>query len=159
MKIACIAQLVNVIAPIMTQTGGKAWAQTIFYPFMHVSKYGRGSVLQPITASTTHDTKQYTDVPDVDSLAVVNEENGELTVFAVNRDMTDTIPLSVKLINFTNYKPVEYIEMSGYDLESTNTADSSPVVPKKRPLPVLTENALTVKLNPLSWNVIRLKKG
>ena len=30
-KIACMAQLVNVIAPIMTRNGGGAWAQTIFY--------------------------------------------------------------------------------------------------------------------------------
>ena len=37
----CFAQLVNVIAPIMTENGGKAWAQTIFYPFMHTSNYGR----------------------------------------------------------------------------------------------------------------------
>ena len=41
-KIACLAQLVNVIAPIMTRQGGGAWRQTIFYPFMHASNYGRG---------------------------------------------------------------------------------------------------------------------
>ena len=41
-KMACLAQLVNVIAPIMTENGGKAWAQTIFYPFMYASVYGNG---------------------------------------------------------------------------------------------------------------------
>ncbi|MDR1466391.1 MAG: alpha-N-arabinofuranosidase, partial [Treponema sp.] len=40
-KIACLAQLVNVIAPIMTEIGGAAWRQTIFYPFALTSKYGR----------------------------------------------------------------------------------------------------------------------
>ena len=46
-KMACLAQLVNVIAPIMTENDGGAWRQTIFYPFLHASKYGRGIALQP----------------------------------------------------------------------------------------------------------------
>ncbi len=46
-KIACLAQLVNVIAPVMTERGGgPAWRQTIFYPFFHASRYGRGVVLR-----------------------------------------------------------------------------------------------------------------
>ena len=45
-KAACLAQLVNVIAPIMTETGGPAWRQTIFYPFAHFSRMGRGRVLR-----------------------------------------------------------------------------------------------------------------
>ena len=44
-KIACIAQLVNAIAPIQTVTGGPAWRQTIYYPFLHASRFGRGTVL------------------------------------------------------------------------------------------------------------------
>jgi len=39
-KSACLAQLVNVIAPIMTETGGPAWRQTIFFPFAHISRFG-----------------------------------------------------------------------------------------------------------------------
>jgi alpha-N-arabinofuranosidase len=37
---------VNVIAPIMTETGGKAWRQTIFYPFAQMSRLARGEVLR-----------------------------------------------------------------------------------------------------------------
>ena len=44
-KAACLAQLVNVIAPIMTETGGPAWRQTIFHPFAQMSRLGRGAVL------------------------------------------------------------------------------------------------------------------
>src|ERR1044071_1476201 len=46
-KAACLAQLVNVIAPIMTETGGPAWRQTIFHPFADFSRFGRGQVLRP----------------------------------------------------------------------------------------------------------------
>ena len=45
-KVACLAQLVNAIAPIMTETGGPAWRQTIFFPFADMSNLGRGRVLQ-----------------------------------------------------------------------------------------------------------------
>jgi alpha-N-arabinofuranosidase len=45
-KVGCLAQLVNVIAPIMTETGGPAWRQTIFYPFADFSNLGRGNVLR-----------------------------------------------------------------------------------------------------------------
>ncbi|GAB4003495.1 hypothetical protein GCM10029992_45410 [Glycomyces albus] len=43
---ACLAQLVNVIGPIMTEPGGPAWRQTTFYPFAEASRYGRGQVLR-----------------------------------------------------------------------------------------------------------------
>ena len=45
-RIACIAQLVNVIAPIMTEPKGLAWRQTIYYPYYFASRYGRGEALQ-----------------------------------------------------------------------------------------------------------------
>ena len=47
-KIGCLAQLVNVIAPIRTEPGGPAWRQTIFHPFALTSRYGRGTVLRPM---------------------------------------------------------------------------------------------------------------
>ena len=45
-KIACIAQLVNVIAPIMTEPRAPAWGQTIYYPYYFASVFGRGTALQ-----------------------------------------------------------------------------------------------------------------
>ena len=54
---ACLAQLVNVIAPIMTETGGPAWRQTIFYPFAQMSNFGRGDVLRAIVTSDTYATE------------------------------------------------------------------------------------------------------
>ena len=54
-KIACLAQLVNVIAPIMTENGGKAWAQTIFYPFFYASLYGNGEALRALSESDTYE--------------------------------------------------------------------------------------------------------
>lgn len=96
-KMACLAQLVNVIAPIMTDTGGGSWRQTIFYPFMHTSLFGRGTALVPLIQSPKYDTKQITDVPYLEAIAVHNEEQGEVTVFAVNRHLEESLPLEVDL--------------------------------------------------------------
>ena len=42
---ASLAQLVNVIAPIMTEPGGRAWKQTTFHPFALTSQHASGTVL------------------------------------------------------------------------------------------------------------------
>ena len=50
MKMACLAQLVNVIAPIMTETNGPSMeADDLTIRILHASKYGRGVALQPVT--------------------------------------------------------------------------------------------------------------
>ena len=92
-KMACMAQLVNVIAPIMTEASGRAWRQTIFYPYLHASKYGRGCALNPVISSPVYDCKAFTDVPYLESTGVYNEETEELTIFAVNRHLSEELEL------------------------------------------------------------------
>ena len=58
-KAACLAQLVNVIAPIMTETGGPAWRQTIFHPFAQVIRHGRGRVLRALVNSPSDAAKYF----------------------------------------------------------------------------------------------------
>ena len=58
-RCACLAQLVNVIAPIMTETGGPAWRQTIFYPFAQMSRFGRGRVLRARVDCETYAASYY----------------------------------------------------------------------------------------------------
>ncbi len=157
-KVACLAQLVNVIAPIMTENGGKAWAQTIYWPYLHASKYGRGYALNGVLQTTKHDTKGFSDVGDIDCVSVWNDENEELTVFAVNRDFDEDNLLSINLKDFEGYKPVEQIVLEGCDIKAENTASNSPVKPVSKTLDGVYESVKDVKLSPLSWNVIRFKK-
>lgn len=157
-KIACIAQLVNVIAPIMTENGGKVWEQTIFYPFMHLSNYGRGYTLHTEIDSPKHDTKEFTDVPDVESLATLSEDGENLTVFAVNRNLDEDVMLDVSLLDFDGFRIIDAIEMSGYDVKAENGVKSCPVKPFKKENPVIDGKVMSVPLKPLSWNVIRLAK-
>lgn len=156
-KIACMAQLVNVIAPIMTEeNGGAAWRQTIFYPLLHASKYGRGIALQPVLSSPKHDTMDYTDVTDVESVAVWNPEKEELTVFAVNRSVTDDLILECDLRSFEDYKLKEHIVLEHEDMKAVNSAGLSPVLPKT--VTDRTEGdkgAFRSLLTKTSWNVFR----
>lgn len=157
-KIACLAQLVNVIAPIMTDDGGKAWKQTIFYPFMFASKYGRGYALNGITDTSMYSTKWYSDVPDVDTASVLSEDETMLTIFAVNRDMKDSITLETKLLDFEGFSPVIYKTIENTDPEAINTKSEEKVFPTDKKLPVLEDGKMNVSLSPMSWNMIVLKK-
>ncbi|MCD7887608.1 MAG: alpha-N-arabinofuranosidase [Clostridiales bacterium] len=156
-KMACLAQLVNVIAPIMTEKDGTAWRQTIYYPYLHASKYGRGVALQPVLSSSKHDTKDYTDVTDVDSVAVWNEENQEVTIFAVNRDLNDAIDFQCDVRSFAGYGLLEHIVLTSDDLKTTNGPDGEKVAPVLATGSKVEDGIFSARLHPASWNVIRLK--
>lgn len=157
-KMACLAQLVNVIAPIMTETNGVAWQQTIFYPFMHASRYGRGIALQPVLNSTKHDTKEFTDVNDVESVAVYNESAEEVTIFAVNRDLNDSVAFECDVRSFEGYRLIEHIVLESDDLSAVNSPVHQKVAPKQSTGTVLNNGVISARLNKASWNVIRLGK-
>lgn len=156
---ACLAQLVNVIAPIMTENGGRAWKQTIYYPYLHASRYGRGVSLQPIVDSPVYDSKDFTDVPYLDSAVVYNEAEEEITIFAVNRHLEQSLELTCDVRSFEGFKLVEFIVMEHEDLKAVNTADEEKVKPHHRGQAKLDSGMLTASLAKASWNVIRLKKG
>jgi alpha-N-arabinofuranosidase len=158
-KMACMAQLVNVIAPIMTEEEGPAWKQTIYYPLLHASKFGRGIALQPVLSSSKHDTMDYTDVTDVESIAVWNEEKDEVTVFAVNRSVTDDIVLDLDLRSFKDYKLAEHIVLEHNDMKAVNTADTQAVTPKTvSDRTELDGDLYRANLTKTSWNVLRFTK-
>ena len=158
-KMACLAQLVNVIAPIMTEENGPAWKQTIYYPYLHASKYGRGIALQPVLSSPKHDTIDFTDVTDIESIAVYNEENNEVTIFAVNRNLEEEIILTCDVKSFNDYKIIEHIVLENNDMKIVNSPKNEAVTPKCLDRSELNDGILTSSLGKASWNVIRLGKS
>ena len=157
-KIACLAQLVNVIAPIMTENGGRAFRQTIFYPFKLMSKYARGEALKPIVESPKYDCKEFTDVPYLETILTFDEENDEVVFFGVNRSMDEKMLLELKLPGFDGYKAVSFESMDGYGVLETNGFDSEKVTMHHNPVPETDGFVTTAELKPLSFNVIRFKK-
>ncbi|MFF8386479.1 arabinosylfuranosidase ArfA [Streptomyces kanasensis] len=155
--VACLAQLVNVIAPIMTEPGGPAWRQTTFHPFAQASRYGRGVVLDVRAESPTYRTAAYGEVPLLHATAVRDPESGTVTVFAVNRDQSRPLPLRVALPGLGVSRIVEHSVLSDADPDARNTlAEPERVVPHTGHGARLEAGTLDVALEPLSWNVIRL---
>ncbi|NOU86395.1 alpha-N-arabinofuranosidase [Paenibacillus sp. LMG 31460] len=158
-KMACLAQLVNVIAPIMTANGGAAWKQTIYYPYMHTSVFGRGTVLVPLIKSPKYDAKDYTDVPYLEAVAVHNEDKSEVTIFAVNRHLEEALPLELDLRSFGECRIIEHIVLENDDLKASNTIDAQDrVKPHTGGNAAISSNSqIQAILGKASWNVIRLK--
>ncbi|MER7972013.1 alpha-N-arabinofuranosidase [Streptomyces sp. NPDC096080] len=154
--VACLAQLVNVIAPIMTEPGGPAWRQTTFFPFAQASRHGRGQVLDVRVDSPTHDTRRFGET-DLLHATAVRADDGTVTVFAVNRSRTAPLPLEVALTGLGTTAVVEHSVLADDDPDARNTLrEPDRVVPHPAEGTTLTDGVLRAVLEPLSWNVIRL---
>ncbi|MCL2772582.1 MAG: alpha-N-arabinofuranosidase [Oscillospiraceae bacterium] len=155
-KIACLAQLVNVIAPILTDDAN-AIRQTIFYPYMHASKFGRGTALQTLVECDKYDCPEYTGAPYIDSIAVETDKG--VTLFAVNRSSEEVV-LECDAGGYKGSKEPSHIAMFEDDIFATNTFDRPDTVKPKVMNDITCESSkstctIKTKLNPVSWNVIQ----
>ena len=82
--LACFAQLVNVIAPIMTEPGGQAWRQPTFFPIATAAGLARGEVLDLRIAGDTYVSQRHGVVPTVTAAATIDAD-GNLALFLTNR--------------------------------------------------------------------------
>jgi alpha-N-arabinofuranosidase len=157
-KLACIAQLVNVIAPIMTDPKGAAWRQTIYYPYYFASRFGRGTALQLAVNSPGYDAEVADNVPYLDISGVHDEENGTLTFFAVNRHATETLDVEVSLEGFTADQVIDHQVMTHANLEAVNSAtDQTNVAPAKGSGASVADGKLSLRVAPHSYQMIRVK--
>ena len=157
-KIACLAQLVNVIAPIMTDKDGGAWKQTIFYPFLHASAYGRGSAIKCDVTTGTHDTEGYKDVTDVEAVSVLSKDGSQLTLFAVNRLTGEDAEAEVKLSGFDGFRPVSWKALESDDMLVRNSSEEQRVAPVEKSDYEFNGGILKATLKAASWNVIIFRK-
>jgi alpha-L-arabinofuranosidase len=157
-KIACLAQLVNVIAPIRTEPGGPAWRQPTYHPFALTSRHGRGTVLRVEPRGPMYETSWLGEVPVVDATAVLDEESGAVTLFAVNRDQVRAVPLEVDVRACRGLAEGEHVAVADEDPDATNdAARPDRVTPRRLADPKVADGRLEVLLPPVSWNMIRLR--
>lgn len=155
-KIACLAQLVNVIAPIMTNSDGQpsVWYQSIFYPFMQLSNYGRGTVIDTVMDVPAYSTEDINVVPYVDSVSVVNSETNQLVIFVENKSK-ETIEFKSKIENLKLSSVVLATEFAGYGLKQTNENQEMRI--KFQTRNQLNGDDFNAELKPLSWNMFCIK--
>ncbi len=153
---ASLAQLVNVIAPIMTEPGGRSWRQTIFHPFAQASAFAVGDVLRVAIDVPTYETAQHGDAALVDAVATHDPESGAVTIFAVNRSQTGPVRVEVDARSLPGLRSVAATTLSNPDHTWTATADDDTTV-APRPVPAtFADGRLTLEVPAVSWNVIRL---
>ena len=152
---ASLAQLVNVIAPIMTEPGGPAWRQTTFFPFSVTSRLARGEVLTPRIDVGTYETSAYGDAPLVD--AVVTADADGAAVFLVNRSQTEAIEVSVDVSALAVSGIDEAVTLWDDDVYAKNSlADQNRVGLKPLEGVVVADGVVTVTLPPVSWSALAL---
>jgi alpha-N-arabinofuranosidase len=159
-SIGCLAQLVNVIAPIMTDPGGAAWRQPIYHPFALTSRHGRGTVLRVEARGPVHETAEHGEVPLLDAVAVLGDEPADVVLFAVNRHQHETMTVDVDLRAMPELSAAEHVSLADDDPEAVNDAQHPDrVAPRTMDSPKPDGGRLQVVLPALSWNMIRLTTG
>jgi alpha-N-arabinofuranosidase len=154
---ASLAQLVNVIAPIMTEPGGASWRQTTFFPFSVTSRLARGEVLRPRIDVGTYDTALYGAAPLVDSVVTADAETGTSAVFLVNRSQTESIEVTIDVAGLGASVIAEALTLHDADPYAKNTfAEQTRVGLSPLAGSMLVDGTLTVTLPPVSWSAIAL---
>jgi alpha-L-arabinofuranosidase len=154
---ASLAQLVNVIAPIMTEPGGIAWKQTTFFPFALTSLLATGSALDVKLDVSSYDTKVYGTVPLVDAVATHDAETGQSAVFLVNRSLTEEVTVTVDIAALGDTRVVNAQTLSDSDIYAKNTLDAPERVGLTPNDSVTVNNGeLTIVLPPVSWTALSL---
>lgn len=156
---ASLAQLVNVIAPIMTEPGGRSWKQTTFHPFALTARYAAGDVLRLAIDAPTHATEKFGEVSAIDTVATHDPETGDVVVFVVNRSIDDELELAVDVRGAGDLQLVEAITFAHSDTMWQATADDpDTVLPRGNDSAAVDGERLTAMLPSVSWSMLRLAK-
>jgi alpha-L-arabinofuranosidase len=157
-RIACQAQLTNVIAPIRTEPGGPAWRQTTFHPFALTAAHARGVALRVEPVSPEVRTALHGAVPALDAAATHDADSGVVSLFLVNRSLEAALPVEVSLhgLPVMSVGTHQVIAADG-DVRRRNTATAPDrVVPRPGADARTTPGCLQVTLPAASWSVLTL---
>ncbi len=135
-KMANMAQLVNVIAPIFAEEDGM-FKQTIYYPLQLFAQHVNGTALDVYVDCDTYDTDRFflglgesqaqlDDVPYLDVSATYNAE-GEVFICVVNRHQNEAIETELIAQTGVFDGALEVFEVNGPSPKSMNDFDQEPV--------------------------------
>ena len=154
---ASLAQLVNVIAPIMTEPGGPAWRQTTFFPFALTSRLAVGVALDVKLESDHYETTAYGEVSVVDAVATHDAEHGRTAIFLVNRSLDAPTTVTIDISDLQDLTIEEALTLADDDIYAANTlSDQNRVGVASNTSARIESGRLTVKLPAVSWTAIAL---
>jgi alpha-L-arabinofuranosidase len=153
-KIACLAQLVNVIAPIMTDANG-LFRQTIYHPYSWALQFARGAALSLLVESPTYDVTGMDGVPYLDAAGTYDKDNRKVSLFALNRDLSKSHEVE---IFWEDAPPAEVhasLVLTGDDLKAVNSFDAPQrVTPHAFEKPSTSGGRTRFEVPPRSYTVI-----
>jgi alpha-N-arabinofuranosidase len=163
-RVACLAQIVNVIAPLVTSPTG-ILRQSIYFPYAMVLKYARGRMLDINVESETYpiraqglrpDFARNADVPFLDVVATYDAQEKRIAVFALNRDLESERELALSFDDITPSKVLACETVTGPDLKAFNTFENPNKVVTSKLDAAKAGARMTVKLPARSYTVVHL---
>jgi alpha-L-arabinofuranosidase len=154
-KLACLAQLVNVIAPIATNANG-LFRQTIYYPYSWGLHTARGAVLNLLVESPVYEVPGIGTVPYLDVVGTFAKEEGNVALFILNRDLSAAHEVDVVWEDASPKRAVSATVLTGKDLKAFNSFASPTVVaPAELEKPVTSSGHTKFELPPHSYTVLQ----
>jgi alpha-L-arabinofuranosidase len=164
-KLACLAQLINVIAPIMTNPDGM-FRQTTYYPYSWALQYARGAALNLLVESSTYDVKgpltggargeASEQVPHVDVAGSLNSADGSLSLFILNRDLVKSHNIEVVWEDQAPSRVGATSLLTGDDLKAVNSFQApQKVAPQAFPKPSLSGKTAKFEVPAHSYTMIQ----
>ncbi|MGA8272263.1 MAG: alpha-N-arabinofuranosidase [Candidatus Sulfotelmatobacter sp.] len=154
-KLACLAQLVNVIAPIMTDANG-LFQQTIYYPYSWALQFARGAVLNLLVESSTYEVSGLNDVAHVDVAGALDRSDGKLSLFILNRDLNNSHEVEVVWEDAAPARWVSASLLTGDDLKASNSfAAPKRVAPQTFKVPGASGDRTRFEVPAHSYSVIQ----
>lgn len=168
-KVACLAQLVNVIAPIMTNEDG-ILRQSIYYPYAWALQHAHGSALSVSQEGPGYEVATlgrpiesiglaapgFGNVPYLDVVVTLDSEKKTAAIFVLNRDLANAQELEIAWHDLTPTAVTTFETIAGSDLKAVNTfAEPQRVVPQALEAPK-AGSRMTVKLPAQSYSVLTL---
>lgn len=154
-KIACLAQLVNVIGPIVTNPNGLL-RQTIFYPYSWALQFARGAALQLLVESPEYEVPGMDHLPYVDVAATYNAESKAVSVFVLNRDLSNAREVEFLWEGNAPSHVVDSQILTGDDLKAFNSFEGrQQVAPRSFEKPATTGMRSRLEVPPRSYSMIQ----
>lgn len=154
LKIACIAQIVNVIAPILTKREDML-KQTTYYPMLMFSQMASGNSLDLLVDSPRYETKKFGDMPLLDVSAAFDAAQGRNTIFVVNRSQTERVPLEIHWQDIAPVRISSAHQLAGGDPKTANTWEApNQLTMQAIYAPQIIDGKAEMSLPPLSFTAL-----
>lgn len=159
LKIACVAQIVNVISWLHTRRDGLL-KHPSYYAFKLVSNLARGEALDVLVNAPLVETRQYDAVPALDVSASYEAETQAGALFIVNRSQTETITADIAWQDSYAVQIDQAWQLTGGDPKVVNSwNEPEQVIARAISVPVTNNGRATMSLPPLSFTVLSTRNN